>query len=151
MGSSCTLPKAAIARTLEGLLARLHASMVGRILNATALVGIGLTVATGTHAANAQCGYGPAAGEPFPPLDLAGRYVGRIDGIFCETLRPPPSILDIELTGDALFALRGAVGALACEPCRCDADGSGNVRTSDALAILKFAVGLDVILKCPPC
>ena len=40
----------------------------------------------------------PAFLEPLPPVDIAGRYVGRFQMGYCETLIPPPSIIDFELT-----------------------------------------------------
>jgi hypothetical protein len=52
---------------------------------------------------------------------------------------------------DALAALKGAVGISPCPPCRCDVDGSGTVLASDALIILRLAVGLPGPLDCEPC
>jgi hypothetical protein len=49
---------------------------------------------------------------------------------------------------DALFALRAAVGAVACAPEACDATGDSSVTASDALSILRAAVGADVELDC---
>lgn len=74
--------------------------------------------------------------------DLGGALCGHASGSGAEA-----SIT----AGDALFALRGAVGALVCEPCRCDVDASGKVQASDALLILRYAVGLGVELACPAC
>jgi cysteine-rich repeat protein len=56
---------------------------------------------------------------------------------------PAPSAADAE------FVLAAAVGAAACAPSVCDADGSGDVTTVDALLILRGAVGLDAALACP--
>jgi hypothetical protein len=51
---------------------------------------------------------------------------------------------------DALLALQAAVGSTVCPACECDVDSSGAVMASDALAILRTAVGdLSVGLTCP--
>lgn len=74
--------------------------------------------------------------------DLGGALCGHASG----------SAAEAKITaGDALFALRGAVGAFVCERCRCDVDASGKVQASDALLILRHAVGLGVELVCPAC
>jgi hypothetical protein len=54
-------------------------------------------------------------------------------------------------TSDALFVLRGAVGAETCEPCVCDVDASASVSAADALIVLKAAVGQSVTFNCPAC
>lgn len=58
---------------------------------------------------------------------------------------------DKPAASDALRALRVAVGSAECALCVCDVNDNGGVSTSDALLILKAAVGLDVSLDCPPC
>jgi hypothetical protein len=50
---------------------------------------------------------------------------------------------------DALFILRAAVGQLSCEPCVCNANGTGGITASDALLVLRAAVGAPVDLSCP--
>jgi hypothetical protein len=50
---------------------------------------------------------------------------------------------------DALIALQAAIGLVACEPARCNVDGSGDVSASDALAILNVAVGIAFTFACP--
>jgi hypothetical protein len=50
---------------------------------------------------------------------------------------------------DALFALQAAVGQLACDVRVCDVNGDATVATTDALLILKKAVGAAVALNCP--
>lgn len=50
---------------------------------------------------------------------------------------------------DALIALRRSVGTAKCVPERCDYNGNGEVQSSDALLILKVAVGQVVEPKCP--
>ena len=52
---------------------------------------------------------------------------------------------------DALIALRTAVGLGQCALCVCDVDESGAVGATDALAVLKAAVGSSVALDCTPC
>lgn len=52
---------------------------------------------------------------------------------------------------DALFALQVAVGLRDCALCVCDVDNSGQVAASDALEILRAAVGSGEPLNCPDC
>ncbi|MFN2427841.1 MAG: hypothetical protein ABR587_15500 [Candidatus Binatia bacterium] len=54
-------------------------------------------------------------------------------------------------TSDALVALRTSVGSSSCAACRCDVDSSGSVAVSDALKVLRAAVGLAGVLDCPAC
>lgn len=61
----------------------------------------------------------------------------------------PVSRKDIPLASDAQYALRAAVGSVLCLLCECDATGNTMVSATDALLILKFAVGQDVELDCP--
>jgi hypothetical protein len=65
------------------------------------------------------------------------------------TIPAPTSVIT---ASDALVVLRAAVGAMGCELCVCDVDGSGRcITATDALARLRAAVGLDVVLSCPAC
>jgi len=50
---------------------------------------------------------------------------------------------------DALLALRTAVGSYACPEYVCDVDFSGVVMASDALVMLRVAVGAEVAMQCP--
>ena len=52
---------------------------------------------------------------------------------------------------DALIALRAAVSLQACADCVCDVVSRDGVLANDALKILIFAVGGDVLLDCPAC
>ncbi|HYC54540.1 MAG TPA: hypothetical protein VEL28_06360 [Candidatus Binatia bacterium] len=52
-------------------------------------------------------------------------------------------------TRDALYVLRASVGSEECELCVCDVDDSGDIETTDALAVLRTAVGLDAAIDCP--
>jgi hypothetical protein len=49
---------------------------------------------------------------------------------------------------DALFILRGAIRAVACDPCECDVDHNGTVTVIDALRVLQVIVGLPLGLDC---
>jgi hypothetical protein len=51
--------------------------------------------------------------------------------------------------GDALIALKTAVGSAQCIKPRCDYNGDDLLSSSDALAILKVSVGQIVIPMCP--
>lgn len=55
------------------------------------------------------------------------------------------------LAGDALAALRAAVGSGQCLACLCDVNGSGQVLAGDAQQVLRKAVGQAVSLACPAC
>jgi cysteine-rich repeat protein len=50
---------------------------------------------------------------------------------------------------DALYVLRAAVGLEHCTLLVCDVTGDLKVRTSDALRLLQYSVGLPVLLNCP--
>lgn len=54
--------------------------------------------------------------------------------------------------GDALRALRTAVGQPSCEPVPtvCDTNSDQQVTAADALGILRASIQLDVTLVCPP-
>jgi hypothetical protein len=69
----------------------------------------------------------------------------------CESLCGNPFQPDTSGTTapDALFALRTATGLQTCALCLCDAFQDGEVKASDALAILRFATHLPVTLDCP--
>ena len=63
----------------------------------------------------------------------------------------PSSFGPSPLASDALAVLRAAVGTLVCKPCVCDATGEGKVTSSDALRVLRFAVGIGGDLSCAVC
>ena len=50
---------------------------------------------------------------------------------------------------DALFVLRAAVNLLSCRACVCDVDSNGGTTATDALRVLKRAVGQNVEVACP--
>lgn len=50
---------------------------------------------------------------------------------------------------DALYVLRAAVGLESCTLLVCDVTGDLKVRSSDALRLLQYSVGLSVLLECP--
>jgi cysteine-rich repeat protein len=62
---------------------------------------------------------------------------------------PTSATATVPKTSDALFVLRAGVGSAACSPVVCDVNGSGDVNASDALAVLRKAVGQQVIFDCP--
>ncbi|HYB98802.1 MAG TPA: CAP domain-containing protein [Candidatus Limnocylindrales bacterium] len=63
----------------------------------------------------------------------------------------PASTGEQPVASDALSTLRTAVGSGSCEMCVCDVNDNGAVTASDALTILKAAVGHDIALDCPAC
>lgn len=50
---------------------------------------------------------------------------------------------------DALYVLRAAVASGACDIRVCDVSDTNTVTASDALMILKAAVGQDILFNCP--
>ena len=65
----------------------------------------------------------------------------------CGDVVAPPTVS----SNDALATLQSAVDLRTCEPCACDSDGSTTITASDALLILKTAVGQPTTLACPFC
>ncbi len=61
---------------------------------------------------------------------------------------PAPSLGKITAV-DAGFILRASVGLVQCAACICDLDSSGAILANDALADLRYAVGLPQVLDCP--
>jgi len=62
-----------------------------------------------------------------------------------------PDDTGVITASDALFLLRVAVNASACDRCVCDVDSSGAVNASDALRVLRAAVKIPVVMSCPAC
>jgi len=93
-------------------------------------------------------------GAPFdndgPGVNAGALWTLFLDGV-------PQTCTDADRNGrggsttDALVTLNAVVGAVACEACRCDVDGSGAITASDALRILNLAVGLATPTACPRC
>lgn len=78
---------------------------------------------------------------------IDGDLWASVETILEESRNPPMSA-----RSDALIVLRGAVDIGACPLVICDVDWSGDVTATDALGVLKTAVGLHVTLACPaPC
>ena len=63
--------------------------------------------------------------------------------------KPTNSTGALPKAGDALFALKAGVGSVDCALSVCDVNHSNSLTASDALMILKKAVGLDITLNCP--
>ena len=54
------------------------------------------------------------------------------------------------VSSDALFVLKSAVGTNACNRCECDVNNDGSVTATDALRVLRVAVGqAGIVLTCP--
>lgn len=52
---------------------------------------------------------------------------------------------------DALYSLAVSIGIESCDACVCDVNNTGSVNVTDALSILKTAVGAGPPMSCPPC
>ncbi|HYB97831.1 MAG TPA: PQQ-dependent sugar dehydrogenase [Candidatus Limnocylindrales bacterium] len=63
--------------------------------------------------------------------------------------KPTNSPGAVPVGSDALFTLAAAVGQRSCAATVCDVDSNGHVLASDALAVLRAAVGLLTELDCP--
>lgn len=59
--------------------------------------------------------------------------------------------LSLITASDALLALQASVGSACCEPCTCDVSDSADVTATDALAILRMAIGTGPPLSCSVC
>lgn len=59
-----------------------------------------------------------------------------------------PDLID-PTVADALFVLRAAVQLADCDARVCDVTSSGAVESSDALRVLRAAVGIPTLLACP--
>lgn len=77
-------------------------------------------------------------------------------GDYCDQLcvfvpcgKPTKSSGALPKASDALFALKAAVRSASCDPSVCDVNNNGTITASDALLILKKAVGTAVTLSCP--
>jgi hypothetical protein len=82
-----------------------------------------------------------------PPCDLT---CNACEPPTCRSLcGVPVSRGQLPTVNDALFALRASVGLAACQPCLCDVDSTGAVVVSDALRLLKRAVGIVLPIACP--
>lgn len=80
---------------------------------------------------------------------VIGRFFATTNPV-CGDARVPAGCRRIAST-DALAILRASVEESPCSPCVCDTDSSGSVGASDALAVLRVAVGLPGLLNCPVC
>jgi hypothetical protein len=59
---------------------------------------------------------------------------------------------DLDVTAsDALYSLAVSVGIETCDPCICDVNNSGSINVTDALTILRTAVGSGPTMSCPAC
>ena len=72
---------------------------------------------------------------------------GEVPGILGAGVAQPRTIS----ASDALIALSAAVGLSECPLCVCDVDDSGGTAATDALILLRYAVGQPVTLDCPAC
>jgi hypothetical protein len=52
---------------------------------------------------------------------------------------------------DALIVLSASVGIAECPLCVCDVNDSGGITATDALLLVRYAVGQPLTLECPPC
>jgi len=63
----------------------------------------------------------------------------------------PQSTGALPTASDALAVLNVSVGIGTCSLCVCDVDASGQVMATDALIVLRAAIGLSVTLQCGAC
>jgi hypothetical protein len=86
-----------------------------------------------------DCSASPTTTTTTLPLDAAEC------GQPCGSEATEPSVRD------ALYILRASVGSAPCKSCICDVDRSGQITSSDALAVLARAVGLQPTVRCVVC
>jgi len=68
----------------------------------------------------------------------------------CPQICGDPAVEHPTITAvDAGYILRTSVGLAECELCICDLDNDGEVLSNDALADLRYAVGLPAAMNCP--
>lgn len=79
---------------------------------------------------------------------VSGEYCG-VDCVLIPCGKPTNSSGTLPKSSDALYALRAAVAQVMCNLQVCDVDGSGKVLASDALRILRAAVGQTIVFHCP--
>ncbi|MBI5505584.1 MAG: hypothetical protein HY899_12350 [Deltaproteobacteria bacterium] len=115
-----------------------------------------------------QCDAGVCQGQPIAGCGVCGDaevgdgeecddgdavYVfGQYCGPTCLKIgcgKPTNSSGTAPKSADALFTLRSAVGSSVCDKRVCDADNSNTITASDALRVLRAAVGQAVTLTCP--
>lgn len=78
-----------------------------------------------------------------------GEYCG-VDCVLIPCGKPLNTSGSLPKSSDAQFTLKAAVHQVTCSPRVCDVDNSGAVFSSDALRILKKAVGqVGIVLNCP--
>lgn len=80
---------------------------------------------------------------------VSGEYCGIACSVLIPCGKPTNSTGTNPKSSDALFTLKAAVGQATCSKRVCDVDNSGKVLSSDALRILRKAVGQVVTLNCP--
>jgi CSLREA domain-containing protein len=92
----------------------------------------------------------PCAVGAFEPVEVAPLACGEASevlGNFVAGVSMPRVITST----DALIALSAAVGVAECPACVCDVNNSAGVTATDALTLLRYAVGQPVTLDCPAC
>lgn len=84
--------------------------------------------------------------------DLSGGNADKSVEVFRNTacVCGAPASRKQAVSTDALFVLKSAVGTNACNRCECDVNNDGSVSATDALRVLRLAVGQSgVTLTCP--
>lgn len=99
-----------------------------------------------------QCGDGEVGGDE--TCDDGDTLFAAGDACSADCLAfgcgvPTSVTSDTPRTSDALFVLKAAVSASNCALAVCDVNASGTVTSSDALLVLRKAVGQEMELSCP--
>jgi CSLREA domain-containing protein len=85
--------------------------------------------------------------EPVEATPFACGEASEVPG----NLEAPAGIARVITASDALIALSASVGTADCPLCVCDVNDSGGTTATDALILVRYAVGQPLSLDCPPC
>ncbi len=98
------------------------------------------------------CGDGAVSGAEECDNGTDNGVVGNACSATCTwVLCGRPTGGDDATATDSLFVLEAGVGARVCDLCICDVTGDGQTNSSDALSVIRNAVGIPVPFSCPAC
>lgn len=114
------------------------------------VVGVGLALhcpATDQRGVDRPLPCAVGAVEPVVATSLVCGEASEVPGNLRAGLTAPRVIT----ASDALIVLSASVGIAECPLCVCDVNDSGGITATDALLVVRYAVGQPLTLECPPC